>query len=811
MKKYVCVHGHFYQPPRDNPWLEDVELQDSAYPYHDWNERITAECYEPNSASRILDHHSHIIKIVNNYARMNFNFGPTLLSWMAEHEPPVYQAILRADKHSQQLFNGHGSAIAQAYNHIIMPLANRQDKYTQIIWGIRDFEKRFGRFPEGMWLPETAVDTETLDIMAECGIKFTILAQSQAGHIRPKGSKDWIDVTGGHIDPRYGYYQKLPSGNSINILFYDGPMSLAVAFEGLLKNGETFANRLLDGFSQDSDDEFQLVHIATDGETYGHHHRHGDMALAFAMDHISAESDAEIINYARFLELHPPQTEVSIIDNTSWSCAHGIERWRSDCGCHIGSPEGWNQQWRYYLRQAFDWLRDALIEPFEKQAGQHLQDPWQARDDYIDVIDDRRHDNIESFLKTHQNQTLTYDEQVEVLKLLELQRHAMVMYTSCGWFFDDISGIESTQVIQYAGRVVQLAEELFNEDYETPFLNRLEQAKSNIPDKANGKKIYETVVRPMRLTLEKVAAHYAISSLFVDYDRRCHLYCYHVRCHSYHYEHAGRVQLALGKATFQNKTTLEEACYEFGVLHHGDQNINCALRICQQAGNYQDIVQRSSKALAHGDFASVDHLFDDQFDITHYTLNVLFRDHQRSILQTIMKNVTSEAEGMFRHFYDNHITLIRYMGDLNIPLPKSLLAVTDFVLNYRLKESLQQDPPDMKQLDQTLSEIRHLGIELEQTEIAVVLEQAIKRLMHAFYETPENKELMERCRRMLERLPYFDLAVDLWREQNEFYNLVLHYYPSVKEKAQQNDNEAQSWCEAFRQLGKLLNVRVDEP
>ena len=342
MERYICIHGHFYQPPRENAWLESIEVQDSAYPYHDWNERITAECYAPNTASRILDGEGYITKLVNNYSKISFNFGPTLLSWLKDNHSDIYQAILEADRLSQENFSGHGSAMAQAYNHMIMPLANRRDKYTQVVWGIADFGHRFGRKPEGMWLPETAVDLETLDIMAEEGIKFTVLAPTQASRVRRIGADDWEDVSDASIDPTMAYRLNLPSGREIALFFYDGPISRNIAFEDTLDSGEKFAYRLTDAFSEERDWP-QLVHIATDGETYGHHHRFGDMALAFALEYIEANNLAAITNYGEYLEKNPCTYEVEIFENTSWSCTHGVERWRSDCGDNSGGNPNWNQ------------------------------------------------------------------------------------------------------------------------------------------------------------------------------------------------------------------------------------------------------------------------------------------------------------------------------------------------------------------------------------------------------------------------------------------------------------------------------------
>ncbi len=491
---YVCMHGHFYQPPRENPWLGAVPPEDSAAPYHDWNERVTAECYGPNAAASILDGDGGVARIVNNYARMSFDFGPTLLAWLERAAPAVYEAILAADRESQRRFSGHGSAMAQAYNHMILPLANRRDKYTQVSWGIRDFEFRFGRFPEGMWLPETAVDLETLETLAELGIRFTILAPHQARRVRRVGSRTWREVAGGAIDPTMAYEARLPSGRSIGVFFYDGPISLAVALEGLLTNGEAFAHRMLGAFWEERAWP-ELVHIATDGETYGHHHRFGEMALAYALDYIESRGLAEITNYGEFLERHPPAYVVEIAENTSWSCAHGVERWRGNCGCNSGNNPGWDQAWRAPFREALDWLRETLAPCYEAAASWFFSDPWEARNQYIEIILSRSAESHERFFERHAIRRLSPPERRTALDLLELQRHAMLMYTSCGWFFDELSGPETVQVMRSAGRVVQSAGELWGEGLEAEFLERLERARSNLPEFRDGRGVYERLVR----------------------------------------------------------------------------------------------------------------------------------------------------------------------------------------------------------------------------------------------------------------------------------------------------------------------------
>jgi len=575
MNKYVCIHGHFYQPPRENPWLEEIEIQDSAYPYNDWNERITAECYSPNAAARILLDHQTVTAIVNNYSMISFNFGPTLLSWLEDHAPDVYEAVLQADEESKEKFSGHGSAIAQVYNHMIMPLANSRDKRTQIIWGIEDFKHRFKREPEGMWLAETAVDLESLDIMAEQGIKYTILAPRQAGKVKKIDSDKWEDVSGGRIDPRRAYLCKLPSGRSINIFFYDGVISQELAFGDLLDNGENLANRLMATFSRNNEPE--IAHIATDGETYGHHQTHGDMALAYCLHYIEANHNTDITIYSEFMQKFPPEFEVEIIENTSWSCVHGIERWRSDCGCNSGR-EGWHQQWRAPLREALDWLRDEITPLYESAAGKFTDDVWKLRDEYISVILDRSPKSIKKFFNDNGIKKFSKKDRVQLLKLLEMQRHLMLMYTSCGWFFDEISGIETIQIILYAARVIQLAKELELGDFEPEFIERMKKIPSNIPELGNAAKAYESYVKPAIVDLLRVAAHYAVSSLFDGYNRTSEIYSYEVFNEDYELLQAGKIKMIIGSSRMRSKITYEEETVSFAFLHLVDQNLNIGVR-----------------------------------------------------------------------------------------------------------------------------------------------------------------------------------------------------------------------------------------
>ena len=410
-KRFICIHGHFYQPPRENPWLETVETQDSAAPYHDWNERICAECYATNGAARIVNNRNLITSIVNNYARISFNVGPTLLSWLKENAPRTYRMILDGERTSRKNFQGHSSAIAQVYNHMILPLASTRDRVTQIRWGIADYVSNYGERPEGMWLAETAADAESLELMAQNGIKFTVLAPHQCKRIRPikDAAAAWIDTPNASVDTTHPYLVRFASGASIAVFFYNGPASRAIAFEGLLNSGENFAARLKSGFKEGS--QPQLSHVATDGESYGHHHKYGEMALAWALNLLERDKTVTLINYAGFLEQFPPEYECEIVDKTSWSCVHGVERWQSDCGCNGGKP-GFNQNWRAPLRQALDELRDSLVPLTEQEGGKLFRDVWAARDGYIQVVLDRGTESAERFFRRHQAHSLFGPERV---------------------------------------------------------------------------------------------------------------------------------------------------------------------------------------------------------------------------------------------------------------------------------------------------------------------------------------------------------------------------------------------------------------
>lgn len=804
MNRYVCVHAHFYQPPRENPWLEAIEQQDSAYPYHDWNERIAAECYGPNAHARILDGRDRINRIVNNYASISFNFGPTLHAWLEEHEPDIHARVVRADRESVERF-GAGSAIAQAYNHLIMPLASARDRVTQVHWGIRDFEHRFGRRPEGMWLPETAVDTATLEVLAAARLRFTVLAPRQAAAVRAPDSV-WRDVSGGRIDPTRPYLCRLPSGRSITIFFYDGPVSQAVAFEGLLESGERLVGRIRDIFSEGGP-ATQLAHIATDGETYGHHHRHGEMALAWALRQLEVGEASRLINYAAFLSAHPPEDEVRIVERSSWSCVHGVERWRSDCGCHTGGAPGWTQAWRTPLRQALDWLRDSLAPRYEAAAAELVFEPWSARDAYIDVILDRSSAAIAAFAKRHARRKLDHRATVRLLKLLEMQRHAMLMYTSCGWFFNDLAGIETIQVLQYAARAAQLAEELFGESFEDPLIERLAAARSNDPASGDGRRIYEEHVRPARVDLMHVAAHHAVSSIFDGGTAERRVYCYDVE----ETRHARRsmrgTTLAVGRATVRSRITLERETVSWAVMHFGDHHISGGIRRHASEDEHADRADALLAAFDAGDLPTVVGMLAD-FPEYAFSLKSLFSDRQREILHGILETRTAAAEQAYRHVFDANADLMRYLLQMDLPLPRAITMAADFTLNSDLRRALGAAEPDLDRARTLLDAASAAAVPLDREGIAFAASRALVRAVervasHAGEATP--LEQLADLVALVRTLPF---DVDLWEAQNGFYALVEEGMPAVRERAHVGDAPAARWLELLRIVGDQLSVAV---
>ncbi len=795
MEKYICIHGHFYQPPRENAWLEVIELQDSAYPFHDWNERISSECYAPNTASRILDDQGVIKKITNNYSKISFNFGPTLLSWMEENDPQTYEAIIEADKLSMKNFSGHGSAMAQVYNHIIMPLANRRDKETQVKWGIRDFESRFNRKPEGMWLAETAVDTETLEVLAENDIRFTILAPRQAGRVRLlDGKGEWKEV-GEQIDTRIPYRCNLPSGKSISLFFYNGNLSQSVAFNGLLNNGMEFANKLYTGFG--SDLEQQLVHIATDGESYGHHHKHGDMALAFCLEHIEKDKNVTLTNYGEILDKFELTHEVEIRENSSWSCVHGIGRWRENCGCHTGGRPNWNQEWRKPLRESLDWLREQLTDVFEKEAGKLFKDPWNARNAYIEVILDRNGTQL-GFLQDH---AISKDQEITALRLMEMQRNALLMYTSCGWFFDEISGIETTQIMQYACRAIQLAEQEGHVSLESEFISRLSKGKSNLRKYKDGAEIYKDIVIPTRLTLERVGAHYAVASIFEEDPESLPVFNYIAQSDYLERREAGAQRLALGNTRVRSRVTLSEKEFSFAVLYLGQQNIIGNISIDMSEAEFDEMSEKLLAAFEESNLGLMISLTMQYFGPNKYNLWHLFKDEKRKVLNMIMERSLSQVETSFRRIYNRDYQLINSLATDNIPIPNAYRTTLQYVLNVDLRNALLDKQIDLDELGRIADEFQKWDLTLDDS---LYLEQhaseMISKALLRIEKHPDDIQRLIRLNTFFDYLDQFKLKPGLYKSQNLYFELSID-----KELM---GSATKEWKEEFLTLGKKLGIKV---
>ncbi|MBF0531850.1 MAG: DUF3536 domain-containing protein [Candidatus Omnitrophica bacterium] len=802
MNKYICVHGHFYQPPRENPWLEEIEIQDSAFPYNDWNERITAECYYPNSASRVLDDQGRIRAIMNNYGRMSFNFGPTLLSWLKRKSPEVYQAVLDADGESQARFSGHGAAIAQVYNHIIMPLANDRDKRTQVIWGIKDFEHRFHRFPEGMWLAETAVDTATLEILAEYGIRFTILSPYQARRVKFSSASDWQDVSGGRVDPKKPYWISLPSGRKIAVFFYDGGLAMETAFGDLLKDGNRFTHKILSAFSPEHSP--QLVHIATDGETYGHHHKFGNMALSFLLQNHQIKPTV----YAELLERFPPQAQVEIHENSSWSCGHGIERWRSDCGCRIGGPTKVNQQWRAHLRQAMDGLRDQLSGIYEKEMTGLLPDPWKFRDDYIALILNREERYAQEFLQTAAGRRISPEEKVKILRLAEMQRHALLMYTSCGWFFDDISGIEPAQIMQYAGRAIQIAREISGQDLEEPYLTILSRAKSNNLQMEDGRKIYEAYVKPAMIDLVNVGVHYAISSLFQKYPRVAKIYAYTVKNEIYHKVEFGRQCLLIGKARVKSEITHHELAVDFAVLHFGDYNLSAGGRLHGPDTAFEDMRRKLELLFRKNNIPGLVHAINQSFGEKSYSLWDLFKNEQGKAVEHIFEYTLKDIESKFREIYNQYYPLMQVQRNIRMSLPKALAVTVEFVLVRDLCDLLEKETENVERLTVLVAEMNRWGFTRDKDRISLIATRRLDAMMRRLFDSFGDVVLLETITAYMRILSGLKLDWDLWRPQETYFKIGKKLYHIMKEKEKYQDETVIRWLKAFDQLGGLLHVRI---
>ncbi|MDD3237590.1 MAG: DUF3536 domain-containing protein [Candidatus Gastranaerophilales bacterium] len=814
-KKYLTIHGHFYQPPRENPWLETIEMQDSAQPFHDWNSRIACECYTPNSVSKIVDYKNQILDIVNNYSLMSFNFGPTLMSWLEKYTPYTYERIIQADVQSSYENSGHGNAIAQVYNHIIMPLANYRDKVTQVKWGIKDFQYRFGRMPEGMWLAETACDDETLEVLVDCGIKFTILSPYQAQKCRKIGSKDWIDVSWGNIDPAkpYRYFIKNNPEKYIDLFFYDGAISKSVAFDELCTDGNKFISRLKDGVSY-SREYNQLVHIATDGESYGHHTKFGDMALAYILRIRAKDEGFTITNYANYLDSEPVLDEVVVKPVSSWSCAHGVGRWCDDCGCSTGGAVGWNQKWRKPLREALDYLRDEIISIFEAEAPKYFKDGWKARTAYIDVILNRNDNTVKTFFEKQCKPNLENNDKVKALKLMEIQRQALLMYTSCGWFFSELSGIETTQIMKYAARAIQLTADFSDINIEENFLNILQKAESNIKEFGNGRNIYKMFVKPSIVTTKQIASLWALLSLYQDFDKTENLYCYEVTQHAYKHVTRGTTNLVMGRIEIKSKVTYEKSDLIFTLLQHSEGDFHCAIKEYGDTAECNKIAKELIEIYLGGSITETIRYIDEHFGRDFYTLKDIFIEERRDVLNKMIKKKLARFSNIYKDVYNQGKGSIVQLRALGLEVPQEFKLAAQYVLSQSFNSLFVNSPQITDSVIQKAleinSEARYLGLQLDKEETSKFFSQEVSNRVFNFAKTLDAHKL-EKALEIFKYIDTIEIKVDIAEAQNVYFKRIFSKFSSIIEKiAKENEIEAnRARLLAVLRLGEYLNINTD--
>ena len=803
MPTALVIHGHFYQPPRENPWTGNVDREPSAHPEHDWNERIYRECYRPNAFARVVGEFGYIESIVNNYAFLSFNFGPTLLSWMQSRHPATYQRILEADRQSAARW-GHGNAIAQGYNHTILPLCNERDRVTQIRWGIADFEHRFGRKPESLWLPETACNDATLNALIDEGMAYAILSPYQAEQVRPlsddgkPSGHQWRDVGNGSVDPAqaYRYFHPDGGGRFIALFFYDGPKSRSTAFEGALASSQALVGRLGAG----ANDQTKLVHIATDGESYGHHSKFAELALAHALVHEAPAAGFDVTNYGAFLQKNPPTMEARIKpgpngEGTAWSCAHGVGRWYRDCGCNTGAQQGWNQAWRAPLRDALDILRDAAAECFNKEGAELFASPWAARNDYIDLILDRTRSR-EAWLERHQSRPLSGRERERAMSLLEMQRNAMLMYTSCGWFFADLSGIETVQIMKYAERVFDHMDALGVAAPREAFMAKLGEARSNLSDHGTGVDIYNKWVKPLRMSLHRVAAHLGIMSLVDDEPAEGSVAGYRYCRSSFQKNRHGRLTLATGRLELEDIPSGRLSDWGFAAVHLGGVDFYC---VCQPYPGGQAFAHNSQKiwdAYRTATLPRLLRLIQESLGPEDFGLETILEEGQHRISELVYGNIVTRFSQQYVAMFESNQRILEMLQEAGLELPEELVRAAEFTLGKRFEEEIRRargssDPQSYERALQIAAEVSRRGYKIDSSRAGRVFGRTLADVVAAALASP-SQERFDSATALAKLSESLGLKPNLGRAQ-ELVCLGLKSHPD--------------WRSALSTLAKALGVK----
>lgn len=808
-KIYLIIHGHFYQPPREDPWTLSIDFQPSAFPYHDWNQRINRECYAANSASRVLDDTGRIIDIINNYEYISFNFGPTLLSWIKKNDMSTFEKIIEADKKSMEKNNGHGNAIAQVYNHIILPLAKEKDIITEIEWGLRAFEIDFGRKAEGIWLPETAINERVAEILIDYNIKFVILSPYQAEEVYYADRGEWINVSDGSIDPSRPYILEQRNGK-LNIFFYYKEIATKVSFQHLLRNVEFLRSELLK--YKQSLGSSRLIHYATDGEIYGHHEPFGDMCLARLIYENRMRDEFVFTNYANYLEIFPPRDLVRLKKGneglgTSWSCVHGVDRWRKDCGCTEGSQPGWNQKWRTPLREAFDFIRDKLFEKATEILTPLITDIWKLRNEYINYIyntsEKERKSKGERLLSNYLRKSISDEEKVTVMKFLQALHMELLMYTSCGWFFADISGIETIQNMKYAFYLLNLMEGFFSFDVKERFLEILDKAKSNIENFGNGRQIFENFVVKKFLSLKQILLEYILLKIFNFKTKNGFEYHYY-----YH------IEVLDEKEEFRNNIQVKSYVCELEDTIIGSKEkyllilINYQHRFYAFIKKYKDeyflsYIHRLIKKIKPeniifelkewlGDFFT---LMDISYDIREKIINLMFEEKMRNLHKYIE---------ISKNEFLNYLGIIELYGELDIRIPEKDRIIIREILNNIVLNELEkiEKIEDFSTIIKIFQIAKKAKLKLDYNDILPVIRNYILKIMDDAILKFNRQTLMK-----LEKVIDFTNMAGLEFEKYEIQNLLFSQVKKIKSNTEKFDRET---VRIFFEIARKFNIGVDE-
>lgn len=803
---FVAIHGHFYQPPRENPWLDAIEREESASPFHNWNERIAFECYRPNAYARIVDGQGKILDLFNNYSFLSFNFGPTLLSWIEKQRPLIYQKILEADRESLRRW-GHGNAIAQVYDHIIMPLANVRDQETEVRWGIESFKKHFRRNPEAMWLPETAVNYTTLHVLHQYGMRYLILSPYQALRVKPFASRKWMDVSQGKVDTSRPYrcFLKDWSGKKdieqyLDIFFYDGIISKEIAFGDLLKDGDLFCQRMAQAY-QPLKRGPQLIHVSTDGETYGHHKKFGEMALAYALSRGMSSQGLTLINYGAFLEKFTPICEVEIDEGprgegSAWSCSHGVGRWQEDCGCSTGGMPGWNQRWRKPLREALNLLRDDLATLFEKEGEKIFFHPWESRDGYIDVIMDRSSQSIEKFFEKYGRPGLDQKRRIQGIKLLEMQRHTLRMFTSCGWFFADLAGLETTLILQHAARAIQLAEEFTTFEIEKRFLNLLSQARSNLPERGDGLQIYQQIVKPKQVSFEQMINHYALSSLLEGVAKERKLFSYCVETIDQERVEREDQTLFLGRVKVTSDLIPESREFLFGMISSKEDLVQNWISEAEGSVDFNTLRQRGIDGFQKGKEA-LKGILTSLFGNRIFTIRDLLKEKRGEIFQKLIHREVGDPIHVYEEVFNRTRPLLEILSEEGMEIPREIRTAAEMALSHRLFHEVQELERDFKSaiakgaIDRIVEDAKRYGCSLRTEESLSVLNQMLKEKMMSLRRAKPSDSIVQE-KLIGEIIPLLDLAkkwgfdLDLWEAQDRMDEILDECVQSFEEACWEN-------------------------